>query len=52
MTLFLNKNKIIKSTFNINSIVLKILQAWGGGGPNHQGGQGYPGSQQWGGFNR
>merc|ERR1712223_1292759 len=27
-------------------------QAWGGGGPNHQGGQGYPGSQQWGGFNR
>ena len=28
------------------------LQAWGGGGPNHQGGQGYPGSQQWGGFNR
>ena len=29
-----------------------LFQAWGGGGPNHQGGQGYPGSQQWGGFNR
>ena len=32
------------------SNILITLQAWGGGGPNHQGGQGYPGSQQWGGF--
>ena len=36
----------------VSSNNFNTLQAWGGGGPNHQGGQGYPGSQQWGGFNR